>query len=123
MHAALGASPDLAGDPRQPAVRLRHRLAPPNHGAYRRSPHVISRGYATGTAEVAEARRRPPLDTAGRRASDAAAVIVVRPAAADGPPMVGRRSRDCVALYRDVPELDTVFILALRHQRAGYRGR
>jgi hypothetical protein len=31
---------------------------------------VISRGYATETAEVAEARRRPPLDMAGHRVSD-----------------------------------------------------
>lgn len=34
----------------------------------------------------------------------------------------GRRSRGYVALYRYVPEMDTVFILALRGQReAGYQ--
>ncbi len=36
--------------------------------------------------------------------------------------IIGRRSRGYVALYRYVPELDTVFILALRSQReAGYK--
>jgi hypothetical protein len=36
--------------------------------------------------------------------------------------IIGRRSRGYVALYRYVPEIDTVFILALRGQReAGYR--
>jgi plasmid stabilization system protein ParE len=36
--------------------------------------------------------------------------------------IIGRRSRGYVALYRYVPEIDTVFILALRSQReAGYR--
>jgi len=36
--------------------------------------------------------------------------------------IIGRRSRGYVALYRHVPEIDTVFILALRSQReAGYR--
>ena len=36
--------------------------------------------------------------------------------------IIGRRSRGYVALYRYVPEVDTVFILALRSQReAGYR--
>lgn len=35
--------------------------------------------------------------------------------------IIGRRSRGYVALYRYVPEIDTVFILALRSQReAGY---
>lgn len=36
--------------------------------------------------------------------------------------IIGRRSRGYVALYRYVPEVDTVFILAVRSQReAGYR--
>jgi hypothetical protein len=36
--------------------------------------------------------------------------------------IIGRRSRGYVALYRYVPEIDTVFILALRSWReAGYR--
>lgn len=35
--------------------------------------------------------------------------------------IIGRRSRGYVALYRYVPEIDTVFVLALRSQReAGY---
>ena len=35
--------------------------------------------------------------------------------------IIGRRSRGYVALYRYVPEVDTVFILAVRSQReAGY---
>jgi plasmid stabilization system protein ParE len=36
--------------------------------------------------------------------------------------IIGRRSRGYVALYRYVPEIDTVFMLAVRSQReAGYR--
>lgn len=36
--------------------------------------------------------------------------------------VIGRPTRGCVALYRYVPEVDTVFILALRGQReAGYK--
>lgn len=36
--------------------------------------------------------------------------------------IIGRRSRGYVALYRYVPEIDTVFILALRSWReAGYQ--
>lgn len=36
--------------------------------------------------------------------------------------IIGRGSRGYVALYRYVPEIDTVFILALRSQReSGYR--
>lgn len=36
--------------------------------------------------------------------------------------IIGRRPRGYVALYRYVPEMDTVFILALRSQReAGYQ--
>lgn len=35
--------------------------------------------------------------------------------------VIGRRSRGYVALYRYVPEIDTVFVLAIRNQReAGY---
>lgn len=38
--------------------------------------------------------------------------------------VIGRRSRGYVALYRYVPEIDTVFILAVRSQReAGYKRR
>jgi toxin ParE1/3/4 len=36
--------------------------------------------------------------------------------------IIGRRARGYVALYRYVPEIDTVFILAVRSQReAGYQ--
>ncbi len=36
--------------------------------------------------------------------------------------IIGRRAHGYVALYRYVPEIDTVFILAVRSQReAGYR--
>ena len=36
--------------------------------------------------------------------------------------IIGRQSRGFVALYRYVPEVDTVFVLAIRSQReAGYR--
>ena len=36
--------------------------------------------------------------------------------------VIGRQSRGYVALYRYVPEIDTVFVLAIRSQReAGYR--
>ncbi len=36
--------------------------------------------------------------------------------------IIGRQSRGYVALYRYVPEIDTVFVLAIRSQReAGYR--
>ncbi len=35
--------------------------------------------------------------------------------------VIGRGSRGYVALYRSVPEVDTVFLLAIRNQReAGY---
>jgi toxin ParE1/3/4 len=35
--------------------------------------------------------------------------------------VIGRRSRGYLALYRYIPEIDTVFVLALRSQReAGY---
>jgi toxin ParE1/3/4 len=35
--------------------------------------------------------------------------------------VIGRRSRGYIALYRYVPELDTVFVLSIRGQReAGY---
>ncbi|MFB1030945.1 MAG: type II toxin-antitoxin system RelE/ParE family toxin [Thauera sp.] len=38
--------------------------------------------------------------------------------------VIGRRSHGYVALYRDVPEIDTVFVLAIRSQReAGYAER
>lgn len=37
--------------------------------------------------------------------------------------VIGRRSRGYVALYRYIPELDTVFVLAVRSQReAGFTG-
>lgn len=36
--------------------------------------------------------------------------------------IIGRRSRGYVALYRYVPEIDTVFVLAIKSQReAGYK--
>ena len=36
--------------------------------------------------------------------------------------IIGRQSRGYVALYRYVPEVDTVFMLAIRNQReAGYK--
>ncbi|HQR77937.1 MAG TPA: type II toxin-antitoxin system RelE/ParE family toxin [Burkholderiaceae bacterium] len=46
-----------------------------------------------------------------------------RPASGDKSELViGRGSRGYVALYRYLPELDTVFVLAIRSQReAGYR--
>jgi toxin ParE1/3/4 len=46
-----------------------------------------------------------------------------RPAPGDKRELVtGRGSRGYVALYRYVPEVDTVFVLAIRSQReAGYR--
>lgn len=38
--------------------------------------------------------------------------------------VIGRRLHGYVALYRDVPEMDTVFVLAIRSQReAGYSER
>mgnify|MGYP000881515040 FL=1 len=38
--------------------------------------------------------------------------------------VIGRRSHGYLALYRDVPEIDTVFVLAIRSQReAGYSER
>ena len=36
--------------------------------------------------------------------------------------IIGRQSRGYIALYRYVPEIDTVFVLAIRSQReAGYK--
>jgi toxin ParE1/3/4 len=36
--------------------------------------------------------------------------------------VIGRRSRGYVALYRYIPEIDTVFILAIRsHKETGYK--
>ncbi|MGP1678224.1 MAG: type II toxin-antitoxin system RelE/ParE family toxin [Burkholderiales bacterium] len=48
--------------------------------------------------------------------------LIGRPAYADKRELViGRRSHGYVALYRYIPEIDTVFVLALRSQRkAGY---
>jgi plasmid stabilization system protein ParE len=48
--------------------------------------------------------------------------LIGRPAPGDKRELIiGRRSRGYVALYRYVPETDTVFILAVRSQReAGY---
>ena len=37
--------------------------------------------------------------------------------------VIGRRSRGYVALYRYVAEIDTVFVLALRHQREAGHAR
>jgi plasmid stabilization system protein ParE len=49
--------------------------------------------------------------------------LIGRPARADMRELViGRRARGYVALYRYVPEIDTVFVLAIRSQReAGYK--
>lgn len=48
--------------------------------------------------------------------------LIGRPTRADMQELViGRRSRGYVALYRYIPEIDTVFVLAIRSQReAGY---
>lgn len=48
--------------------------------------------------------------------------LIGRPAQADMRELIiGRQSRGYVALYRYVPEIDTVFVLAIRSQReAGY---
>lgn len=48
--------------------------------------------------------------------------LIGRPAHADMRELIiGRRSRGYVALYRYIPEIDTVLVLALRSQReAGY---
>ena len=48
--------------------------------------------------------------------------LLGRPARNDTRELImGRRSRGYVALYRYVPEVDTVFVLAIRNQReAGY---
>nr|MBS0019246.1 type II toxin-antitoxin system RelE/ParE family toxin [Gammaproteobacteria bacterium] len=36
--------------------------------------------------------------------------------------IIGRRSRGYVALYRYVPEIDTIFVLAIKsHREAGYK--
>lgn len=37
--------------------------------------------------------------------------------------VIGRASRGYVALYRYVPDSDTVFVLAMRHQREARYGR
>jgi toxin ParE1/3/4 len=34
---------------------------------------------------------------------------------------IGRSSRGYVALYRFLPDIDTVFVLAIRSQRAGFK--
>ena len=49
--------------------------------------------------------------------------LIGRPAPRDTRELIiGRGARGYVALYRYVPEIDTVFVLALRSQReAGYR--
>jgi plasmid stabilization system protein ParE len=49
--------------------------------------------------------------------------LIGRPAAGGLRELIlGRGSRGCVALYRDVAELDAVFVLAVRGQgEAGYR--
>ena len=69
-------------------------------------------------------------DVAGRVGDIIAAIDVLvsnpqigRPVAGDMRELIiGRRSRGYVALYRYVPEIDTVFVLALRSQReAGFR--
>jgi len=49
--------------------------------------------------------------------------LVGRPARADMRELIiGRQSRGYVALYRYIPEIDTVIVLAIRSQReAGYK--
>lgn len=49
--------------------------------------------------------------------------LIGRPARADMRELIiGRQSRGYVALYRYVPEIDTVFVLAIRSQQeAGYK--
>jgi toxin ParE1/3/4 len=49
--------------------------------------------------------------------------LIDRPARTDiGELIIGRQSRGYVALYRHVPEIGTVFVLAIRSQReAGYK--
>lgn len=49
--------------------------------------------------------------------------LIGRPAIGDMRELIiGRRSRGYVALYRHVPAIDTVFVLAIRSQReAGYK--
>ena len=49
--------------------------------------------------------------------------LIGRPARADMRELIiGRQSRGYVALYRYIPEIDTVFVLAIRSQQeAGYR--
>lgn len=49
--------------------------------------------------------------------------FIGRPAAGNSRELIiGRRAQGYVALYRYVPEIDTVFILAIRNQReAGYK--
>ena len=49
--------------------------------------------------------------------------LIGRPARADMRELViGRRARGYVVLYRYIPEIDTVFVLAIRSQReAGYK--
>jgi plasmid stabilization system protein ParE len=37
--------------------------------------------------------------------------------------VIGRASRGYVALYRYIPDIDTVFVLAMRHQREARYGR
>lgn len=51
--------------------------------------------------------------------------LIGHPAAGDKRELIiGQRSQGYVALYRYVPEIDTVFVLAIRHQReAGYKRR
>jgi len=38
--------------------------------------------------------------------------------------IVGRAAEGCLALYKNIPEIDTVFVLAIRsHREAGYAKR
>ena len=49
--------------------------------------------------------------------------LIGRPAQSNARELIiGRRSRGYVALYRYLPEIDTVFVLAVRsHREAGYK--
>lgn len=71
------------------------------------------------------------IDNVDRRVQDLIHAIEVlahspllgRPARENRELIIGRGARGYVALYRYVPAIDTVFVLAIRAQReAGYKG-
>ncbi|MBI4755363.1 MAG: type II toxin-antitoxin system RelE/ParE family toxin [Betaproteobacteria bacterium] len=80
---------------------------------------------------VAHLQRHEASDTASRIGEIIQAIAVLEHNPLIGRPtqdgmrelVIGRRSRGYVALYRYVPEIDAVFVLAIGSQReAGYRG-